>query len=78
MIDQPWKVLAALSLLLSVATADGADAADDLRGLSLAEGLEATLFASGAQLFNPASIDVDERGRVWVVETVNYRKKTRA
>ncbi|MFP6875987.1 MAG: PVC-type heme-binding CxxCH protein [Roseibacillus sp.] len=78
MIDQPWKVLAALSLLLSVAPADGADAADDLRGLSLAEGLEATLFASGAQLFNPASIDVDERGRVWVVETVNYRKKTRA
>jgi len=43
--------------------------------LAMAEGVEATLFASGSQLFNPSSIDVDHRGRVWVCETVNYRKK---
>ena len=43
--------------------------------LAVADGVEATLFASESQLFNPASIDVDHRGRVWVCETVNYRKK---
>ena len=43
----------------------------------IADGLESSLFASETQLFNPASIDVDDRGRVWVMETVNYRKKTR-
>ena len=29
------------------------------------------------QLSNPASIDVDDRGRVWVAEALNYRKKIR-
>ena len=43
--------------------------------LAVGDGVEATLFASESQLFNPASIDVDHRGRVWVCETVNYRKK---
>ena len=46
-------------------------------GLDISEGLEITLFASEDQIFSPASIDIDERGRVWVLETVNYRKKTR-
>ena len=42
-------------------------------GLTLADGLEATLFASEPNLTNPTSIDVDHRGRVWVLEGYNYR-----
>ncbi|TDB63967.1 PVC-type heme-binding CxxCH protein [Arundinibacter roseus] len=42
-------------------------------GLSVAEGLEATLFAAEPTLTNPTNIDVDHRGRVWVCEAYNYR-----
>ena len=43
----------------------------------VAEGLVVQSFATQGQLSNPASIDVDDRGRVWVAEAFNYRKKTR-
>lgn len=39
----------------------------------VADGLEATLFASEPMLVNPTNIDVDARGRVWVTEGANYR-----
>lgn len=39
----------------------------------VADGLEVTLWAESPQLFNPTALDVDERGRVWVTEAVNYR-----
>ncbi len=42
-------------------------------GLDVAEGLEATLFASEPTISNPTSIDVDHRGRVWVCDAYNYR-----
>ncbi len=45
--------------------------------LVVAEGLAVELFATAEQLSNPASIDVDHLGRVWVGEAVNYRKKDR-
>jgi len=38
-----------------------------------AEGLGATLWAAEPLLFNPTSLDVDSRGRVWVAEGLNYR-----
>ncbi|MEX2287256.1 MAG: PVC-type heme-binding CxxCH protein [Planctomycetaceae bacterium] len=41
--------------------------------LDVADGLEATLFASEPMLLNPTNIDVDHLGRVWVAEVVNYR-----
>ena len=41
-----------------------------------ADGLNIEPFAAD-QLSNPASIDVDDRGRVWVAEALNYRKKIR-
>lgn len=41
-----------------------------------ADGLNIEPFAAD-QLSNPASIDVDDRGRVWVAEALNYRKKNR-
>jgi putative membrane-bound dehydrogenase-like protein len=37
------------------------------------EGLALTLWAESPELHNPTAIDVDERGRVWVTEAVNYR-----
>jgi putative membrane-bound dehydrogenase-like protein len=44
-----------------------------LRGLKIADGLEATLFASEPTITNPTNIDVDHKGRVWVCEAYNYR-----
>ena len=43
----------------------------------VAEGLAVEPFASD-HLSNPSSIDVDDRGRVWVAEAFNYRKKARS
>lgn len=51
---------------------------DAVAGLDVAEGLEATLFASEASnpaMLNPTSIDIDHLGRVWVCEVVNYRHR---
>ena len=42
-------------------------------GMELADGLEITLFASEPMLINPTNLHVDERGRVWVCEALNYR-----
>lgn len=42
-------------------------------GLTVTNGLEATLFASEPTLTNPTNIDVDHLGRVWVCEAYNYR-----
>ncbi len=44
-----------------------------LAGVTVAEGLEATLFAAEPTLVNPTNIDVDHLGRVWVCEAYNYR-----
>lgn len=41
--------------------------------LRAGEGLEVRLWAASPLLHNPISIDLDERGRVWVAEGVNYR-----
>ncbi len=41
--------------------------------LDVAEGLEATLFASEPELLSLTNLDIDHRGRVWVCEVVNYR-----
>jgi putative membrane-bound dehydrogenase-like protein len=44
-------------------------------GMEVAEGLEVQLFASEPMLINPTNIQVDERGRVWVCEALNYRSE---
>ncbi len=54
------------------------DSKDAVKGLDVAEGLEATLFASEDSkpaMLNPTSIDIDHLGRVWVCEVVNYRHR---
>ncbi len=41
--------------------------------LRVPEDLEVSVFARAPLFFNPTSIDVDEKGRLWVAEAVNYR-----
>lgn len=43
------------------------------RGLTLAEGVGVTLFASEPMLKNPTNMDIDAYGRVWICEAYNYR-----
>jgi putative membrane-bound dehydrogenase-like protein len=45
----------------------------DVDGLEAAEGLEVTTFAAEPMLVNPTNMTVDEHGRVWIIEGVNYR-----
>jgi putative membrane-bound dehydrogenase-like protein len=40
---------------------------------TLSDDLEISLWAESPLFFNPTNIDIDERGRVWVAEAVNYR-----
>jgi putative membrane-bound dehydrogenase-like protein len=44
-----------------------------LTALTPAEGLQVQLFAHEDQLVCPTAFDIDEKGRVWVAEGVNYR-----
>ena len=39
-----------------------------------APGFQVELFAAEPMVFNPTSMDVDHKGRVWVAEAVNYRR----
>ncbi|MGI8603694.1 MAG: PVC-type heme-binding CxxCH protein [Verrucomicrobiales bacterium] len=63
----PWSASA------QSASPGGKTPEEELAALDVAEGLEATLFASEPMLLSPSAIDIDERGRVWVAEIVNYR-----
>lgn len=49
---------------------------DETTGLYLPEDLQATLWAESPRLYNPTSMDIDIRGRIWVTEGVNYRNFT--
>lgn len=52
----------------------GAEAAEEaLKAMTIAEGLEATVFASEPMVVNPTDMDIDARGRVWITEGANYR-----
>ena len=44
-----------------------------LVGIKMADGLEVKTFATEPMLINPTDIEVDARGRVWVLEAYNYR-----
>ena len=39
----------------------------------VAAGLELTVWAADPLVVNPTNFDIDERGRIWFVESVNYR-----
>src|SRR5688572_11241741 len=57
----------------SAPTNDRYDPAYAVAQLDVHPELAANLFASEPMLTNPASIDVDEKGRVWICEAINYR-----
>src|SRR6266516_2429487 len=48
-------------------------ARESVKKFTVADGLEVSLFASEPMVRNPTDMDIDERGRVWVAEGVNYR-----
>lgn len=57
----------------NVPDVDRNDPSMAVRQLDVHPKLAAHLFASEPMMANPASIDVDEMGRVWVCEAINYR-----
>jgi putative membrane-bound dehydrogenase-like protein len=78
----PGALAAAVITTAGTARGDRPEAFDDAEtpratdiapALQAAEGLEVRLWASSPLLHNPTSLDIDERGRVWVAEGVNYR-----
>jgi putative membrane-bound dehydrogenase-like protein len=46
----------------------------EMEKMSVADGLEVSLFAAEPMLVNPCDMDIDARGRVWITEGANYRK----
>lgn len=74
------SVATALSLVALAAVAadnaarSGPEAArEQLKAMTVADGLEVTLFAAEPMVRNPTNLDIDARGRVWITEGVNYR-----
>src|SRR5437016_8162081 len=71
----------AVSILVTQANAIAANPAgvgpeaarESVKKFTVADGLEASLFASEPMVHNPTDMDIDERGRVWITEGVNYR-----
>lgn len=41
---------------------------------TLPEDLEVTVWATSPMLFNPANMDIDHEGRIWIAEGINYRR----
>src|SRR5882724_1192727 len=62
------------SLIAANPSGAGLEAArESVKRFSVGEGLELSLFAAEPMVRNPTDMDIDERGRVWITEGVNYR-----
>jgi putative membrane-bound dehydrogenase-like protein len=62
----------------NVGPSDGSDnparaAENALAGLELPDDLQATLVASEPNISSLTNLDIDDRGRIWVIDVVNYR-----
>lgn len=64
-----------LALVFAAAAAAQMTAPLTVRGIQPADGLEVTLWAAEPNVVNPTNIDIDERGRIWYLEAVNYRRQ---
>ena len=71
------RLVSVFVLLLAVAVSGQQSPNDTLAGLKAAPGLAVQLFAAEPDVMNPTDLTVDERGRVWVLEGVNYRRLSR-
>src|SRR6266481_6328733 len=70
------KLRLALTAALAAATLHSQQTAPrTVKGLTTAPGLEVKLWAAEPNLVNPTNIDIDSRGRIWVLEAVNYRRQ---
>lgn len=70
----PLRVVLPLSaILLSVAASIAEPVPPGLFHLD-DENLEVTVWAQSPLFYNPTNIDIDQHGRIWVAEGVNYRK----
>jgi putative membrane-bound dehydrogenase-like protein len=68
------RLIALAVLLAPVQDKKGVLSPDDqIKAFKVYPGLEATTWATEPGFSNPTNMDIDERGRVWVVESVNYR-----
>lgn len=66
--------LSVFSLTLFVKQVVAQPSIDDIHAvLETPDDLEVSVWARAPMFYNPTSIDVDERGRIWVAEAVNYR-----
>ncbi len=68
-------LIPAIGLLIGLASLTQAQLSPDeeLKTLKAASGFEVSVFASEPMITNPAAIDVDTHGRVWVAEIQWYR-----
>ena len=71
-----FRCIAALAALaLATCTVSPPTVGEDFE---VAPGLEMTLWASEPLMVNPTNFDIDERGRIWFIESVNYRSDLRS
>jgi putative membrane-bound dehydrogenase-like protein len=69
------RVLPPSFLLCAAVAASGADGLspqDGLKGLTLPTGFSAQLVAAEPELKQPVAYSMDDRGRLWVLENLNY------
>ena len=66
-----------IAIVVGVAVRGQQPPEKSLAAIKTAPGLEVKLWAAEPMLSNPTDITVDERGRVWVLEGVNYRRTQR-
>ncbi|MFV1994185.1 MAG: PVC-type heme-binding CxxCH protein, partial [Verrucomicrobiales bacterium] len=68
-----WTGMILAAGLVSLSAGEEPNRATIHDALEVPEGLEIQVWAESPLFYNPTSMDVDERGRVWVAEAVNYR-----
>ncbi|PYL01553.1 MAG: hypothetical protein DME19_01205 [Verrucomicrobia bacterium] len=68
-----WPFAASALIAANPAGVGPEAARESVKKFTVADGLEASLFASEPMVHNPTDMDIDERGRVWITEGVNYR-----
>src|SRR5262245_52905341 len=49
---------------------------ESVKRMKVADGFEVKLFAAEPDVINPIAMTVDEKGRVWVVESFEYPRRT--
>lgn len=69
---QTWKSLVFVGLSLYVPFTKAASPHDALERMQVADGFEVSLVASEPEVRQPVSVTFDERGRLWVIQYLQY------